>query len=57
MEPVAIVVLIVGVVVLVGIVAIATFPAALMAGPMGFAKRAFFEAEPTVAQAPVIELR
>ena len=36
---------------------IATFPAALMAGPMGFAKRAFFEAEPAAAQTPGVELR
>jgi LemA protein len=37
--------------------AIATFPAVLMAGPMGFAGRAFFEAEPAAAQAPSVELR
>ena len=37
--------------------AIATFPAALMAAPMGFAARAFFEAEPAAAQVPVVELR
>lgn len=37
--------------------AIATFPAVLMSGPMGFAGRAFFEAEPAAAQAPSVELR
>ena len=38
-------------------IAIATFPAVLMAGPMGFAARAFFEAEPAAAQLPDVELR
>lgn len=32
--------------------AIATFPAALMAGPMGFTRRAFFEAEPEAGEVP-----
>lgn len=36
--------------------AIASFPMVLMAGPMGFARRTFFEAEPAAATAPVVEL-
>ena len=37
--------------------AVATFPAALMAGPMGFSAREFFEAEPAAAEVPAVELR
>lgn len=36
--------------------AIATVPAALMAGPMGFARREFFAAEPEAASVPPVEL-
>ncbi len=36
---------------------IQTFPAVLLAGPMGFAKRAFFEAEPEAQAVPVVNLR
>ena len=37
--------------------AIATFPSVLLAGPLGFAKRDFFEAEPEAAEVPVVALR
>jgi LemA protein len=37
--------------------AIATFPATLMAGPMGFARREFFEGEPESREAPIVKLR
>ena len=35
---------------------IATFPSVLIAGPMGFAKRAFFDAEPEAEQVPSVDL-
>jgi LemA protein len=37
--------------------AIATFPSVLLAGPLGFSKRDFFEAEPEAAEVPVVALR
>ncbi len=37
--------------------AISTFPAVLMAGPMGFAPREFFEAEPEAREVPVVQQR
>jgi LemA protein len=37
--------------------AIATFPSVLLAGPLGFTKRDFFEAEPEAAEVPVVALR
>ena len=36
---------------------IATFPNALIAGPFGFTKREFFDAEPEAAEVPVVQLR
>ncbi len=36
---------------------IATFPSVLLAGPFGFTKREFFEAEPEAQQVPVVQLR
>ncbi len=36
---------------------IATFPAVLLAGPLGFAKREFFEAEPEAQAVPQVVLR
>lgn len=33
------------------------FPNVLVAGPFGFAKREFFEAEPEAAEVPVVQLR
>jgi LemA protein len=36
---------------------IATFPNALIAGPFGFTKRDFFDAEPEAAEVPVVQLR
>ena len=36
---------------------IATFPNVLIAGPFGFTKREFFEAEPEADQVPVVALR
>jgi LemA protein len=36
---------------------IQTFPGVLVAGPFGFAKREFFEAEPEAAVPPVVALR
>ena len=36
---------------------IATFPAVLLAGPLGFAKREFFEAEPEAQAVPQVQLR
>ncbi|TME84265.1 MAG: LemA family protein, partial [Chloroflexi bacterium] len=36
---------------------IATFPNVLIAGPFGFAKREFFDAEPEAAEVPVVQLR
>ncbi len=36
---------------------IATFPSLLLAGPLGFARRDFFEAEPEAAEVPVVALR
>jgi len=36
--------------------AIETFPAVFMARPMGFAARAFFEAEPSAAEVPAVDL-
>ena len=36
---------------------IATFPAALTAGMMGFTRREFFEAEPAAAELPTVDLR
>ena len=36
--------------------AIATFPAALMAGRMGFSKREFFAAEPEAEHVPAVEI-
>jgi LemA protein len=35
---------------------IATFPAVLIAGPFGFAKREFFDAEPAADQVPTVNL-
>ena len=35
---------------------IATFPAALLAGPLGFTKREFFEAEPEAQAVPQVNL-
>ncbi|MDA8201174.1 MAG: hypothetical protein M0Z49_00125 [Chloroflexi bacterium] len=35
---------------------IATFPAVLMAGMMGFTAREFFEAEPVGAEVPTVDL-
>ena len=35
---------------------IATFPSALIAGPFGFSKRDFFDAEPAAAQVPKVDL-
>jgi LemA protein len=37
--------------------AIATFPSLVLAGPMGFTKREFFEAEPEAAAVPEVRLR
>jgi LemA protein len=36
---------------------IATFPAVLLAGPLGFTKREFFEAEPEAQAVPQVQLR
>jgi len=36
--------------------AIATFPSMLIAGPLGFAKRDFFDAEPAADQVPTVDL-
>ena len=36
--------------------AIATFPSVLLAGPLGFARRDFFEAEPEAAEVPPVDL-
>lgn len=36
--------------------AIATFPSLLMAGPLGFTRREFFDAEPEAAQVPAVDL-
>ncbi|MEP7159440.1 MAG: LemA family protein [Chloroflexota bacterium] len=36
--------------------AIATFPSVLIAGPFGFSKREFFDAEPEAAQVPQVDL-
>ena len=36
---------------------IATFPSIVLAGPLGFARRDFFEAEPEAAEVPVVALR
>jgi LemA protein len=36
--------------------AIATFPNVLLAGPFGFARREFFDAEPEAASTPVVDL-
>ncbi len=36
--------------------AIQTFPAALMAGAMGFQRREFFTAEPEAAETPIVQL-
>ena len=36
--------------------AIATFPTVLIAGPLGFAKRDFFDAEPAAEQVPTVDL-
>jgi LemA protein len=36
---------------------IATFPNAVIAGPFGFTKREFFDAEPEAAEVPVVQLR
>jgi LemA protein len=35
---------------------IATFPSVLIAGPLGFSKREFFDAEPEAAQVPQVDL-
>ena len=35
---------------------IATFPAVLLAGPLGFTKREFFEAEPEAQAVPQVNL-
>ena len=37
--------------------AIATLPTALIAGPLGFTRRDFFDAEPAAEQVPVVSLR
>ena len=37
--------------------AIQVFPAVLLAGPLGFTKREFFEAEPQAQEVPVVSLR
>ncbi len=37
--------------------AIQTFPGALLAGPFGFRRREFFEAEPEAREVPVVSLR
>jgi len=37
--------------------AIATFPSVLIAGPLGFIKREFFDAEPEAAEVPVVDLK
>jgi len=36
---------------------IGTFPSLLLAGPLGFTRRDFFEAEPEAAEVPVVALR
>ena len=36
--------------------AIATFPSVLLAGPLGFSKREFFDAEPEAANVPTVDL-
>src|SRR5438132_2343920 len=36
---------------------IATFPSIVIAGPLGFAKREFFAAEPEASEVPVVALR
>lgn len=36
---------------------IQTFPSIMLAGPLGFARRDFFEAEPEAAEVPVVQLR
>jgi LemA protein len=36
--------------------AIATFPSLLIAGPLGFSRREFFDAEPEAAQVPSVDL-
>jgi len=36
---------------------IATFPSVLIAGPLGFTKREFFDAEPEAAEVPVVDLK
>ena len=36
--------------------AIATFPSVLLAGPFGFSKREFFDAEPEASQVPKVDL-
>ena len=36
---------------------IATFPSVVIAGPLGFAKREFFAAEPEASEVPVVALR
>jgi LemA protein len=36
--------------------AIATFPSLLIAGPLGFSRREFFDAEPEAAQVPNVDL-
>ncbi len=36
--------------------AIATFPNAMLAGPFGFAKRDFFDAEPEASNVPNVDL-
>jgi LemA protein len=36
---------------------IATFPNALIAGPFGFTKREFFDAEPEASEVPVVDLK
>src|SRR5438093_13361630 len=36
---------------------IATFPNVVVAGPLGFTKREFFDAEPEAAEVPVVQLR
>jgi LemA protein len=36
--------------------AIATFPSLLIAGPLGFSRREFFDAEPEAAQVPQVDL-
>jgi LemA protein len=36
--------------------AIATFPSLLIAGPLGFSRREFFDAEPEAAQVPTVDL-